>query len=246
LIIDPEDYFLEQLVQIHGITEQAVMGAPKFPQVYKILGDFLPGRIVLGHSPFDRVSMGQAAAKYRLPVLTPTWLDTARVARRAWPERRGNGGYGLQALAKHCRIEFQHHSAIQDARCAGEVFLQACKISGLSLEQWLVRVEQPITTIDPSYLDGNPEGHLFGEIVVFTGQLSLSRGEMGRMAAIAGCRVDAGVTKHTTLVVVGIQDVKRLKGAPVSARHQKALDLIGKGKPLRIITESDLMLLLKQ
>ena len=62
---------------------------------------------------------------------------------------------------------------------------------------------------------------------------------------MAGCRVDDGVTKHTTLVVVGIQDTMRLKGARVSSKHQKALDLIGKGKSLRIITESDLMLLLK-
>jgi DNA polymerase-3 subunit epsilon len=68
---------------------------------------------------------------------------------------------------------------------------------------------------------------------------------MAKLAAVAGCRVDDGVTKHTTLVVVGIQDAKRLKGAPVSSKHQKALDLIRKGKSLRIITESDLMLLLK-
>lgn len=245
LYIDPEDYFVEELMEIHGISEESVVGAPTFPQVYAILSDLLPGRVVLGHSHFDRVSMGQATAKYGLPSLTPTWLDTLRVARRAWPERRGNGGHGLRALASHCGIEFDHHSAIEDARCAGQVFLQACQVSGLSLEQWLLRVEQPVNIVDPLYPEGSPDGHLFGEIVVFTGQLSLPRVEMAKLAAVAGCRVDDGVTKHTTLVVVGIQDAKRLKGAPVSSKHQKALDLIGKGKSLRIITESDLMLLLK-
>jgi DNA polymerase III subunit epsilon len=156
----------------------------------------------------------------------------------------GNGGHGLRALADYCGIQFQHHSALQDARCAGEVFLQACKVSGLSLEQWLVRVDQPLTTISPLYPGGNPDGHLFGEVLVFTGTLSLSRPEMENLAALAGCRVDGGVNKHTTLVVVGVQDAKRLKGAIVSAKHQKALDQIAKGKPLRIITESDLMVLL--
>ena len=245
LYVDPEGYFLEELMEFHGISEESVIGALTFPQVHAILSDLLPGRVVLGHSHFDRVSLGQATAKYGLPSLTPTWLDTLRVARRAWPERRGNGGHGLRALANHCGIEFKHHSAIEDARCAGQVFLQACHVSGFSLEQWLTRVEQPVNIADPLYPEGNPEGHLFGEIVVFTGQLSLSRGEMAKLAAVAGCRVDDGVTKHTTLVVVGIQDAMRLKGARVSSKHQKALDLIGKGKSLRIITESDLMLLLK-
>jgi DNA polymerase-3 subunit epsilon len=53
-----------------------------------------------------------------------------------------------------------------------------------------------------------------------------------------------GVTKHTTLVVVGDQDVRRLNGATISAKHQKARDLIAKGKPLRVVSEADLMLLL--
>jgi NAD-dependent DNA ligase len=94
------------------------------------------------------------------------------------------------------------------------------------------------------YPDGNPDGHLFREIVVFTGQLSLPRAEMPDLASFAGCRVDDGVTKHTTLVVVGDQDVRRLNGATISAKHQKARDLIAKGKPLRVVSEADLMLLL--
>jgi len=35
--IDPEDYFQEQLIQIHGISEESVVGAPTFPEVYDII-----------------------------------------------------------------------------------------------------------------------------------------------------------------------------------------------------------------
>jgi DNA polymerase-3 subunit epsilon len=245
MYVDPEDYFLEELTCIHGITEKMVSGAPTFPAVHQVLNELLSGRTVLGHSHFDRVSLNQATARYGLQQITPLWLDTLRVARRAWPERRGNGGHGLSALADLCGIQFRHHSALQDAWCAGMVFLQACEVTGLSLEQWLERVEQPVSPLKPLHAEGNPEGHLFGEVVVFTGQLSLPRREMAEIAALAGCCVEEGVTKHTTLVIVGVQDVKKLHGAEISGKHQKARDLIAKGKPLRVMSESDFQLILK-
>jgi DNA polymerase-3 subunit epsilon len=73
----------------------------------------------------------------------------------------------------------------------------------------------------------------------------LSRREFSELAAHAGCEVDEGVTKHTTLVVVGVQDDARLNGKKVSNSHQKALDWIRKGKPIRIITENDFNKLLE-
>lgn len=246
IYVDPEDYFLDEFVEIHGIDKAMVAGAPTFSQIHGHLTDLLSAMVVLSHSAFDRVSLARACAKYRLPGIDAVWLDSLRVARRAWPERRGAGGHGLKALAKHCGITFQHHAALEDARCAGEIFLQACQLTGLSVEQWLSRVDQPVVMLDSTFPEGNPMGHLFGEIVVFTGTLSRTRGEMGRLANNAGCRVDDGVTKHTTLVVVGDQDVRYLKeGSLISAKHQKARDLIAKGKPLRVIAEADLIALLR-
>jgi len=110
----------------------------------------------------------------------------------------------------------------------------------------MVRVNQPTIFRASAYPEGNPDGHLFGEIVVFTGTLSLPRSEMENLASFAGCRVDDGVTKHTTLVVVGTQDPVRIKGAAFSAKHQKARDLVAKGKPIRIVNEVDFTLLLNQ
>jgi hypothetical protein len=68
--------------------------------------------------------------------------------------------------------------------------------------------------------------------------LSAACGNDGSRFSFAGCRVDGGVTKLTTLLVVGDQDVRRLNGAKISAKHQKARDLIAK------VSEADLMLLL--
>lgn len=244
--VDPEDYFLDDLSAIHGISEQSVAGAITYPQARRKLEGLLAGQTVLIHSPFDSVSITQANAKYGLPPFKVQWLDTLRVARRAWPERMGQGGHKLRVLADHCGIQFKHHSAVQDAWCAGKIFLEACKITGLSLNEWMVRVNQPVISRAVSYPDGNPDERLFGEVVVFTGTLSVPRAEMSNLASVAGCRVEDGVTKHTTLVVVGTQDPLRLKGAAYSGTHQKARAQVAKGKPLRIVNEHDFALLLKQ
>ena len=87
--------------------------------------------------------------------------------------------------------------------------------------------------------DGNPEGELYGEILVFTGVLEVPRREAANLAASIGCAVASGVTKKNTLLVVGDQDVTKLAGAAKSSKHLKAEQLIAKGQKIRIIKESD-------
>jgi len=83
--------------------------------------------------------------------------------------------------------------------------------------------------------DGTP----FGEVLVFTGTLSMPRRMAADAATDAGCPVVGGVTKHTTLLVVGDEDVRRLAGHDKSSKHRKAEELIAKGQPMRIPGESD-------
>ena len=119
--------------------------------------------------------------------------------------------------------------------------------TSLGLEQWLVRVQEPI---DPQgsrpTRDGNPDGELFGEVVVFTGALSIPRREAADLAAEAGCTVAGSVGKTTTLLVVGDQDVRRLAGHEMSSKHRKAEALIENGQPIRILTERDFRTLLSR
>ena len=194
---------------------------------------------------FDRVALSRACQKYEVPVLDCKWLDTARVCRRAWTQF-AKRGFGLADIASHCGIQFRHHDAVEDARAAGQVLLRAMSETGLGIEEWLVRVQQ---TIDPQgskpRRDGNPDGELFGEFVVFTGALSIPRREAANMAANAGCAVAGSVGKATTLLVVGDQDVRKLAGRERSSKHRKAEDLIEKGQPIRILTELDFRTLLE-
>lgn len=250
-LVNPEDYFSPANISIHGIDEDRVKDAPTWAAVFPEVTSRLQEVIVVSHTPFDRVALERACLRSNLAECRCEWLDSARVARIAWPEFSARG-YGLSNLAFHFGIEYRAHDALEDARCAGLLLLRAMEESGLSVEQWLERARHPIHssgqtghgehTFPPQVKrSGNTAGRLFGEVVVFTGALSISREGAAEIAAEAGCQVDDGVTKHTTMLIVGDQDLQRLAGHNKSTKHRKAEDLISKGQCIRILGESDFL-----
>jgi len=242
-LVDPEDYFDFINIDIHGITKDDVVGSPTFPEVVSILGGFLDNAICVSHTHFDRVSVSRALTKYGLLEFNTIWLDSARVARRAWKEFAWSG-YGLANVCNKIGYTFRHHDALEDAKASAQVLLSAVEASGLDIETWLKRVKQPIDPTNVSsgsaiMRDGNPEGQLYGEVMVFTGALEIPRKEAADLAASIGCSVAQGVTKKTSLLVVGDQDISKLAGKEKSSKHLKAEELIKKGRKIRIIKESD-------
>lgn len=242
-LINPEDYFYFVNIGIHGIEDSDVINAPIFPEVLDKLKYFMDGSICVCHTHFDRVSIAKAFQKYSIQPLNITWLDSARVARRTWDEFSWSG-YGLANLCQKIGYKFNHHDALEDAKASGYVLLAAIKESKLDLDMWLRRVKQPINpehSLQGAAIQriGNPEGDLHGEVVVFTGALQMLRNEAANLASKIGCNVAAGVTKETTLLVVGDQDITKFAGKEKSAKHLKAEQLIAKGYGIRIIQESD-------
>ena len=245
-LVNPEDEFDGINVSIHGIDEKKVRFSPIWSAVYPHVTVRLQGNIVVSHTAFDRLALLRACEKNKLANYECQWLDSARVVRRAWPQF-SRSGYGLANVGAKFGIKYAQHDALEDARCAGEILLRAIAESGLSIEQWLERVKQPI---DPSLAlpiarEGNPDGSLYGEVLVFTGALSMARRQAADLASASGCEVTPGVTKRTTLLVVGDQDIHRLAGHEKSAKHRKAEELICEGQPIRIMTESDFRCLVK-
>lgn len=80
---------------------------------------------------------------------------------------------------------------------------------------------------------------------MFTGALEIPRREAANLAASIGCSVAANVTKKTSLLVIGDQDVWKLAGKVKSSKHLKAEQLISKGQKIRIIKENDFRELVK-
>lgn len=244
-LVDPNDYFDPVNVSIHGITEETVQGAPTFDVVFDDLRLFLNGKVVVTHTHFDRVALSQACLLHDLEFFSCEWLDSACVARRAWSDV-SRSGYGLAPLAKRCGVDFKHHDALEDATAAGKILLKAITESGQDIEWWKKRVCAPISSEASGRFArlGNPDGPLFGETVVFTGALSMSRKDAVTLAVNVGCAVADTVNKRVTILVVGDQDILKLAGHAKSSKHRKAEELIAAGQDIRILRESDFLALL--
>lgn len=208
-LINPQTHFDAINVGVHGIDERAVAAAPTITEIADLLHQKLAGKIVVCHTHFDRVALHRAAKHYNFSLPEITWLDSAKVARRAW-EEFASKGYGLANVCKHIGYQFKHHDAQEDAKAAAAIMHAACLKTGISINEWLIKTDEPITP--PANLiehDANPNGPLFGEVIVFTGALELPRREASEMAAQMGCVVGDKVTKRTTILVVGDQDISR-------------------------------------
>lgn len=238
--VDPNDYFDPYNIGIHGITEGDVRGAPHFSELHGWLCEQTVGEIVACHTHFDRVALAQACGHLYLEPLPCNWLDTAQVARRAWSEV-SKSGCGLSNLALKFGIKFRHHDALQDARTAGLILLRAVKETGFNPEAWIQRCKHSSTSGIPIRRGGDGDGPLIGERIVFTGALQLPRHEAADLAHKAGAAVEPGVTKSTTLLIVGDQDLEKLIGQAKSSKHRKAESLIEKGQKIRILGEADFM-----
>ena len=242
VLVDPQTWFDPANVGIHGIDEDTIRGAKTFDQLHGWLREWTTDHIVVCHTHFDRVAFQQACDGSRLPALSCTWLDSARVTRRAWPQF-AQRGYGLANVAHYCGVTFQHHDALEDARAAGLILLKAIEHTGHDLAEWLTLVKRSMGGSNAIRRVGDGEGGLVGEAIVFTGALELPRREAADRAAQAGADVLPGVTKNTTVLVVGDQDFATLNGHAKSSKHLKAEALIAAGQSIRIIGETDFMAL---
>ncbi len=142
-LVNPQTWFSRDNIAIHGIHAADVRDAPTWTDGHADLSALLAGQIVVSHTAFDVTATSRACARDGLPMLNAHWLDSTRVARRAFP-RFARRGYGLASLSDHLGITFAHHDAGEDARAAGLVVMAAVAASGRSVADWLIDAHLPL------------------------------------------------------------------------------------------------------
>jgi len=237
MLVHPGTRFDAFNIQLHGIGPDHVADAPRFPDALDALLPLLTRHHLIQHSNFDKQAMNAACGFCGIDAPDLRWSDSVQIARRAWPELKGNGGHGLANLKRTLNLQFHHHDAGEDARAAALVVLHAELHLRLPFEE-LIKPATRKSYAAAITLDGDPKGALAGSVVVFTGALGMSRSEAADLAARVGMSVKPGVTKETTHLVVGDQDLNVLAGHTKSSKHRKAEDMQRGGHPIRIIGES--------
>ncbi len=229
-LVDPLDDFSYFNTRIHGITCDHVMGAPTFGDIHAAIDGHLAGRITVAHSFFDKGALGAACAAHGRPVIDTTWLDSVRVAKRAWPELPS---HRLNVLTKFLGVRHKHHDALSDARAAGMVIVRAIEHTGIGLAGWL----PPAGGRSRAAPKPAATGPLRGERVVIVG--AARDGELARSLAAAGARIMSAVgTTTTKLVISDDQPFGRFVTAHVE--HRRAEELRRAGAAIEIVAEGDL------
>ncbi|MGF7151139.1 DNA polymerase-3 subunit epsilon [Sphingomonas zeicaulis] len=228
--VDPLDDFSSFNTRIHGITCDHVAGKPSFADLHATIDGHLSGRITVAHSYFDKGALGAACQLHRRAPIETQWLDSVRVAKRAWPELPS---HRLNVLTKFLGIRHRHHDALSDARAAGMVILRAIEHTGIDLAGWMV----PARTSGAAAPKPAATGPLKGERVALLG--APRDGALAISLAAAGARIMASVGTTTTMLVIG-NDQPFGRYVTAHEEHRRADALRQRGNAIGIVTEAEI------
>jgi DNA polymerase-3 subunit epsilon len=262
-----QDEFADFNIGLHGITPDAVAGAPTFaeawPGILDSIGD-LP--LVAHNAAFDTGVIREALVDSDMAWPTLTYACTLVLSRRTYKLP----SYRLPFVAQAAGIAFdssRHHNADMDAELAALIMLDIARVhevdsledlkrklglryGSLSPDDWRGCTSKPHRQrlVIPVNTDADPSNPLYGLGFSFTGALgSMFRNDARAAVAAFGGIPLPGVSKKTDFLVYGYQDATVLApGAEMSHGFDKALKLREKGHALEIIGEDDFLAMLQE
>ena len=226
-LVDPRDHFSSFNVRIHGIEAHHVAGHPTFADIHATIDGHLAGRITVAHSYFDKGSLAAACRVHDRAMIETTWLDSVRVAKRAWPEL---SSHRLGVLSQFLGIKHKHHDALSDARAAGMVIVKAIDHTGIDLAGRMAPAKVRAGKAPAAAL----VGPLRGERIAILG--AARDGALACRIARAGGRIVSSVGATTTMLVISA-DQPFGRWVNASPCYRKAEELRAAGRPIAIFDE---------
>jgi DNA polymerase-3 subunit alpha (Gram-positive type) len=123
---DPERPIPAKIVQLTGITDNMVKGAPSQSEAVRAFLDFCGDAVLVAHNaPFDTGFIRKACQDMGVEY-NYTSVDTVAIARKILPDAPN---VKLDTLAKHFRLgKFNHHRAVDDAEMLTNIFLNLVRL----------------------------------------------------------------------------------------------------------------------
>lgn len=200
------DYFDPMNVSIHGIRPTDVEGLPRFGDRLDEIADLAATFPAVAHNAgFDIGAIRAACAAAEASVPEFDYACTLVLARRMLnlPSNR------LPFVCRELGVEFnRHHDAGADAGSLAELRERARVRMGRTAPiDWqschVVRDYHDLPVPPETNSDADRSNPFYGEVVVFTGGLAVPRPEAWQRVADLGAIAQKGVTKHTTMLVIG-------------------------------------------
>ncbi len=250
-------------VMLHGITPQMVAGEPRFAARLGDILDFVGDLPLVAHNAaFDVGVLRDACDASGLSWPRLGYACSLVLARQTYDLL----SYSLPWVAEAAGAPLDaHHDPLADAAACASIVLDLarrreaatlpdlvaashCYLGHVGGETWFGfhgtwSGKGPLPSANPNADPGHP---FYGREMVFTGALaSMTRAQAWEVVAERGAIPAAGVTRQTSILVVGFQDGRKLRpGETLSAKARKAADLRAKGQAIEVMPEEDFFQLL--
>ncbi|WP_208545491.1 DEDDh family exonuclease [Streptomyces sp. Tu 2975] len=241
-------------VWIHGLTSEALEGAPLFGEIAGALSARLDGRVLVAHNAtFDWSMIAREYARARGAAPTRQRLCTIALAKEL---RLPLPNHKLESLAAHYGVVQQRaHHALDDARVLAEAFRPSLHTAArdgvrlpllecLPLTEWSDAPAAPRVGYQPSYGHSSwrpsrkrppcpypnpgryePGGQLVqGMRVAFSGDTSVERELLEDRAVEAGLHVATSVSRLTSLLVTNDPDAATSKTVKAASYGTPVVD----------------------
>lgn len=259
------DWFDPFNVHLHGITPGRVANAPRWKDMLPLITEFIADDVVVAHNAgFDIGVMRYACAVDNIPWPDLRFLCSLVLTRRAF----ALPSYRLPFVMQACGLPLaHHHDALHDAIAVVAVLRtlaardRTTDLAALA-DRFHVRVGHmaggsylgSVCTATSSQKlqqaevnpDADPDGMLYGRVVVFTGKLmSMTRQLAWDETVRVGGIPELGTTKRTNVLVVGDLNPAVLRpGSNLSGKARRAFELQDAGQDIELMTEDDFLRML--
>lgn len=273
LIQPPDMKFDTKNIGINKLTPIDVKNAPLFPEVWDKIKHYFNGNtIIVAHNAvFDMSVLKDCLIKYKIEIPNFDYVCSIPISTRACGGEKV--GASLEDRAKHFGIDIgQHHNSLDDAKACANLVIECLKIkkrnslisycntySSISIKHFkdlnpLKEFKKSykrfnkiiISEIIPTVNNINNSNDFYGKRIVFTGELkSMSRKEAMQKVVNLGGVLKSNISSITDYLIVGVQDKSLVGEDGMSIKEKNAYELIKKGNPIKILSESDFLNLIE-
>lgn len=258
------DHFDPFNTLVHGITAEMVSKEPRWREMLPSILEFIGDDVAVSHNAgFDIGVIRYACAADNIEWPEMQFLCTLVLARRALALPSYRLPFVVEALGK--KIEL-HHDPLADARAVVDIIDGLSNANGAEDLETLaaatgVRIGRMrsglytgsvakhsgggLSRLTQAELnpDADPDGYLYGRVVVFTGALmTMTRQAAWDECARVGAITEKATTKRTNVLVVGdINPAVLRPGATLTKKAERAFELQDQGQDIEVMTEDDFL-----
>jgi DNA polymerase-3 subunit epsilon len=135
-LVNPDSFFDDFNVRIHGITPEMVKSSPKFKDLWPEISHYFDGDyfIVAHNARFDILALDDILNSYEnnsygdIEPLAIVFACSMAMARRTWPKEPS---YSLQSLCSKLNIEYGNHNAGADSKSCAELTIKIFQEKGV-------------------------------------------------------------------------------------------------------------------